>query len=108
MAMESGITTVEIKTGYGLDLKNELKMLRVIEQLRQEYPARIVATFMGAHAVPADRRADPDNFVDEICNVWIPEVAKTVLPSLMMFLPKKKRFHSNSRAGYLKQASGTA
>ena len=78
-AMEWGATTIEIKSGYGLDLKNELKMLQVIDQLNKEYPVRIISTFMGAHAIPADRREDPDKFVDEICNEWIPEVAKLKL-----------------------------
>ncbi len=76
-ALTWGTTTVEIKTGYGLDLPTELKMLRVIDRLRRDLPVRIVATFMGAHAVPAGRQADPDAFVDEICRDWIPEVAKT-------------------------------
>lgn len=91
-AMETGITTVEIKTGYGLDLKNELKMLRVIEMLRQEYPLRIVATFMGAHAVPVDRRDNPEAFVDEICNVWIPEVAASGIAQFNDVFTEQKAF----------------
>jgi len=91
-AMETGITTVEIKTGYGLDLKNELKMLRVIEMLRNEYPVRIVATFMGAHAIPLDRRDNPDAFVDEICNVWIPEVAATGIAQFNDVFTEQKAF----------------
>ncbi len=76
MALEWGTSTIEIKSGYGLDLENELKMLRVISRLGEEYPIRIIPTFMGAHAIPADRKADPQAFVDEICNVWIPKVAE--------------------------------
>lgn len=91
-AMESGITTVEIKTGYGLDLKNELKMLRVIEMLRNEYPVRIVATFMGAHAIPVDRRNNPEEFVDEICNVWIPEAAATGIAQFNDVFTEQKAF----------------
>lgn len=90
--MKTGVTTIEIKTGYGLDLENELKMLRVIEQLKTNYPVRIVATFMGAHAVPADRRADPDDFVDEICKVWIPEVAKSGLAKFNDVFTENKAF----------------
>jgi imidazolonepropionase len=52
-ALEHGTTTMEIKSGYGLDLENELKMLEVIEELRAEQPIELVATFLGAHAVPA-------------------------------------------------------
>ena len=75
-AMETGITTIEIKSGYGLNLKNELKMLNVVKQLNEDYPIHIIPTFMGAHAIPSDKRADPDAFVDEICNEWIPEISQ--------------------------------
>jgi len=58
-ALEHGTTTMEIKSGYGLDLESELKMLEVIEELRAEQPIDLVATFLGAHAVPAgSARAD--------------------------------------------------
>ena len=50
--IEWGVTTLEIKSGYGLDLESELKMLRVIGRLRDQLPIAIVPTFMGAHAVP--------------------------------------------------------
>ena len=92
MAMDSGITTIEIKTGYGLDLKNELKMLRVIEMLKEEYPLRIVTTFMGAHAIPADRVNDSDSFVDEICQEWIPAVAETKCAKFNDVFTEKKAF----------------
>lgn len=91
-AMESGVSTIEIKTGYGLDLENEMKMLRVIERLKLEYPVRIVATFMGAHAIPADRRADPEAFVDEICTVWIPAVARSGLAVFNDVFTENKAF----------------
>lgn len=91
-ALAWGTTTIEIKTGYGLDLPTELKMLRVIDRLRRELPVRVVATFMGAHAVPADRRADPDGFVDEICREWIPEVAKTGLAAFNDVFTENKAF----------------
>lgn len=52
-ALEHGTTTMEIKSGYGLDLENELKMLEVIDELRAEQPIDLVATFLGAHAIPA-------------------------------------------------------
>src|SRR6185436_16664516 len=58
-ALEHGTTTMEIKSGYGLDLEHELKMLDVIEELRAEQPIELVATFLGAHAVPTGSgRAD--------------------------------------------------
>jgi imidazolonepropionase len=58
-ALEHGTTTMEIKSGYGLDPENELKMLEVIEELRNEQPIDLVSTFLGAHAVPPELpRAD--------------------------------------------------
>lgn len=91
-AMETGVSTIEIKTGYGLDLENELKMLRVIEMLKDEYPVRIVTTFMGAHAIPADRVNDSDAFVDEICEKWIPAVAETGFARFNDVFTEKKAF----------------
>jgi imidazolonepropionase len=91
--MEWGVTTVEIKSGYGLDLENELKMLRVIKQLQYDYPIRILPTFMGAHAVPAEHKAAPDRFVDEICNIWIPEVAKNRLAVFNDVFTEEKAFN---------------
>jgi len=87
-----GNTTVEIKTGYGLELATELKMLRVIDRLRRELPIRVLATFMGAHAIPASRRSEPDSFVDEICREWIPEIGKSGLASFNDVFTENKAF----------------
>ncbi len=91
-SMESGYTTVEIKSGYGLDLENELKMLRVTAMLQEEFPVKIISTFMGAHAIPADRLKDPDAFVEEICKEWIPEVAKSGLATFNDVFTEDKAF----------------
>ena len=92
MAMEWGTTCIEIKSGYGLDLKNELKMLRVIDRLKKTYPIRIIPTFMGAHAIPAEHKADSDKFVDEICREWIPEVAAQKLAVFNDVFTENKAF----------------
>jgi imidazolonepropionase len=92
MAMEWGTTCIEIKSGYGLDLKNELKMLRVIDRLKKAYPIRIIPTFMGAHAIPAEHKADSDKFVDEICREWIPEVAAQKLAVFNDVFTENKAF----------------
>lgn len=76
-AIRWGTTTIEIKTGYGLNLETEMKMIRVIERLKESLPARIVGTFMGAHAIPHEFKNEPNKYVDEICNKMIPEVAKS-------------------------------
>ncbi|MDD4159904.1 MAG: imidazolonepropionase [Synergistaceae bacterium] len=73
-ALAKGTTTVEIKSGYGLDLELEMKMLSVIRRISKETPLDVVPTFMGAHAVPAEYKANPDNFVDLIINEMLPKV----------------------------------
>lgn len=71
-----GVTTVEAKSGYGLDYDNELKQLEVYRQLNEEQPLELIPTYLGAHLVPAeyqDRRAD---YIDLVCNDVLPEIAK--------------------------------
>jgi imidazolonepropionase len=69
-----GTTTIEIKSGYGLDLDNEMKQLRVIRQLSEESPITIVPTFLGAHAIPESYRDKREEFIDLVINKMIPEV----------------------------------
>ncbi|MBO7492146.1 MAG: imidazolonepropionase [Bacteroidales bacterium] len=70
-----GTGAVEIKSGYGLSTEDELKMLRVIRRLKEKSPMLIKANFLGAHAVPAEYKQDPDAYVDLIINEMIPMVA---------------------------------
>ncbi|MFF2753157.1 imidazolonepropionase [Psychrobacillus sp. NPDC058041] len=74
-----GVTTVEGKSGYGLDLETELKQLRVMKRLQTEHPIDIVPTFMGAHAVPTEFKSREDEYVDLIINEMLPIVAKEKL-----------------------------
>lgn len=74
--LQHGVTTVEAKSGYGLDLGNELKQLRVVKTLNEEHPADIIPTFMGAHAVPSEFKGRENEYVDLIVNEMIPAVAK--------------------------------
>jgi len=67
-----GTTTCEIKTGYGLDLDSELRMLEAIARLRRSMPMTIVATFLPAHAIPREHTANPDAYVDEIVGHMLP------------------------------------
>jgi imidazolonepropionase len=67
-----GTTTAESKSGYGLTLKDELKLLRVMKRLSQETPLEIVPTFLGAHAVPRETHAD--QYVDLVANEMLPQV----------------------------------
>src|SRR5437764_10408545 len=70
--LRCGTTTVESKSGYGLSVEDELKMLRVMRRLNQETPLEIVPTFLGAHAVPRKRRAD--EYVDLVVNEMLSRV----------------------------------
>jgi imidazolonepropionase len=70
-----GTGAVEIKSGYGLDTQNELKMLRVIRRLKEKSELTIKATFLGAHAVPAEYKGRQKEYVDLIINEMIPMVA---------------------------------
>lgn len=71
-----GITTCEAKSGYGLDMENELKMLEVIKALNEKHLMDVVPTFMGAHAVPPEYKGRADEYIDMMCNEVIPEVKK--------------------------------
>ncbi len=73
-AINHGTTTMEIKSGYGLDTENELKMLRVIKKLGQDLPLEIVPTFLGAHAVPGKFKEKPDDYIDLIIHEMLPVV----------------------------------
>ena len=72
-----GTGALEIKSGYGLDTKNELKMLRVIKRLKEKYPIPIKSTFLGAHAVPKGQTKE--QYISTIINEMIPEVSKNNL-----------------------------
>ena len=67
-----GTTACEIKTGYGLDLASELKMLRVIEELQKRHPITIVPTLLAAHAVPPEFKNNAAEYVDLICDAILP------------------------------------
>lgn len=71
-----GVTTLEIKTGYGLDLESELKMLRVIDRLNRKCPADIHATFLGAHALPPEFTGRSREYIDLVTRDMLPAVKK--------------------------------
>jgi imidazolonepropionase len=74
-AIRYGTTTIEIKSGYGLSLEHEMKQLRVVRTLRDELPIGVVATFLGAHAVPREKAADREGYVQALIHEMIPRVA---------------------------------
>ncbi|MBL0495041.1 imidazolonepropionase [Aeromonas veronii] len=77
--IREGVTTVEIKSGYGLTLDDELKMLRVARRLGEALPIRVKTTLLAAHAVPPEYRDDPDSWVETICQEIIPAAAEAGL-----------------------------
>ena len=73
--MQQGTGAVEIKSGYGLTVDGELKMLRVIKRLKENYPIAIKATFLGAHAFPAIYKENHSGYIDLIINEMLPKIA---------------------------------
>jgi imidazolonepropionase len=71
-----GATTIEVKSGYGLELEAELKQLRVIQRLAAQQPATLIPTFLGAHEVPPEHRGDRAKYVRLLCEEMIPAVAQ--------------------------------
>jgi len=74
--LSMGTTTIEAKSGYGLDTKNELKMLQALEELKEKLPIELVSTFMGAHAVPPEYEGKTDDYVGLVINEMIPAVSE--------------------------------
>lgn len=74
--LNEGVTTVEIKSGYGLDLENEVKMLTVARRLGDELPVDIVTSFLGAHATPPEFSGADDAYIDKLCEVVLPGIVE--------------------------------
>ena len=74
--LSMGVTTCEAKSGYGLDLETELKMLRVTKLLNSNHPMDVVSTFLGAHAIPPEYEGRADDFIDYMCDEVMPEVRR--------------------------------
>ncbi|PXY39776.1 imidazolonepropionase [Flavobacterium cheongpyeongense] len=77
--MHLGTGAIEIKSGYGLTIEGELKMLRVIKKLADNYPISIKATFLGAHAFPLHYKENKEGYIDEIISKMLPEISKNKL-----------------------------
>ncbi len=74
--LRHGATTVEVKTGYGLEVEAELRLLRAIAALQQRQPITLVPTFLGAHAIPAEFRDDPEGYVSLVVERMLPAVVE--------------------------------
>ena len=72
--MREGVTCVEIKSGYGLTLEDEAKMLRVARRLGREFPVTVRTTFLAAHTVPPEYKGRTDEYIDTVASKWLPEL----------------------------------
>lgn len=79
--LEHGVTCAEVKSGYGLNLPDELKMLRVVRRLAQEQPIQLVPTLLCAHAIPGEHRAHRERYVELCVNELVPAAAEAGLAS---------------------------
>ncbi|MGI9281202.1 MAG: imidazolonepropionase [Endozoicomonas sp.] len=74
--LREGVTTLEIKSGYGLNLETELKILRAARELEQQYPVRIEKTFLGAHTLPPEFSGQADAYIKHVCEEMLPVIAE--------------------------------
>ncbi len=77
--LAEGVTTIEIKSGYGLSLADETKMLATARALGERRPVTVRTTFLGAHALPGEFKSDPDGYIDAVTGSMIPAVAEAGL-----------------------------
>ncbi|QYA27043.1 imidazolonepropionase [Gramella sp. MT6] len=90
--MKLGTGAVEIKSGYGLTEEAELKMLRVIKKLKENYDLPVKSTFLGAHAIPKDYKNDPDAYMDLVINEILPKVTEQKLAEYIDIFCEKGYF----------------
>ncbi len=74
--LKLGTTTIEAKSGYGLNVESELKSLEVLNLVNKNHAIDIIPTFLGAHAIPPEYKDNPDNYIDLICNEMLPAVVE--------------------------------
>lgn len=102
--LSMGVTTCEAKSGYGLDMTNELKMLEVIKALGENHPIDVVPTFMGAHAIPPEYEGRGDEYIDMMCDELIPEVRKRNLAEFCDVFCEDSVFDAEQSRKYLEAA----
>lgn len=102
--MGMGVTTCEAKSGYGLDLDTEVKMLEVLKKLNQDHPMDIVSTFMGAHAIPEEYKDRGDAFIDMVCEEMLPYVKERGLADYADVFTEDSVFNYEQSKKYLEKA----
>ncbi len=99
-----GVTTCEAKSGYGLDMENELKMLRVVQRLNADHKMDIVPTFLGPHAVPEEYGGDADAFLEVVCEKMLPYVKAHKLAEFADIFCEEGVFDAEQSRKYLEKA----
>jgi len=100
--IKMGTGALEIKSGYGLNLSGELKMLRVIKRIKEECPILVKATFLGAHALPADYKNDKKEYIRILIEEMIPEVSRLRLAEYIDVFCEKGYFNISETDAILK------
>ena len=77
--IDEGVTTIEIKSGYGLDVETEMKMLRVARRLGKEHSIRVQTTFLGAHTLPTEYSENSGGYIDLVCKEMLPAISENLL-----------------------------
>lgn len=102
--MDLGTGAIEIKSGYGLTLDAEVKMLKVAKKLGEKHPIKVKTTFLGAHAVPPEFRNNKQGYLDHICNDMLPRVADEKLATYVDIFCEKGYFNVADVHQLLKEA----
>lgn len=100
--MKLGTGAIEIKSGYGLTPDAEIKMLRVIKRLKKDFPIKVKATFLGAHALPIAFKDNKQGYLDQIINDMLPQIAKENLAQYIDVFCEKGYFDLDDTAQILK------
>ena len=102
--LDLGVTTCEAKSGYGIDLESEVKLLEVVKKLNEDHPMDIVSTFMPAHVVLADWKGREDEFIDLCINEMMPYVREHKLAEFIDIFTEDSVFDVEQSRRYLKAA----
>ena len=102
--ISQGVTTLEIKSGYGLDFENEIKLLKVINHLKQVFPIRIVTTFLGAHTYPTEYKNDHAGYCDLVLNKLLPYICENKLADFCDVFCELTAFSAEETDRILKKA----
>jgi imidazolonepropionase len=103
--LAEGVTAVEVKSGYGLTLENERKMLRAARALERHYPVTIRTTFLAAHALPPEYAGRADRYIDEVANVWLPTLHDEGLIDAVDVFCERIAFDATQAEAVLKAAT---